>query len=166
MICLIILDVPRLTYHLFSVYECSIISLEGYMYCRFATQEDRKKILCAIVNKKIDYITAAHIKADFEKNLIVVCVDKNKILGSLTLVWSDEYGCYFIKRLCVYNNKNKNKGIASFLFSFIININCSFGCTPWVDNKPMEYLMRKYNFELKYIFNENWCFYFRQSEST
>lgn len=132
------------------------------MECRFATKQDKRSILCSIGNKKIDFITRAHLNNDIDNEKVIVCVENEKILGSISLIRSNKYCDYMAKRLCVYNKKNYRKGVADSLIGFLSTFNHSIGCTPWTSNKTTIHLLEKYGFQYQYTFNGCWEYYYRK----
>ena len=130
------------------------------MEIRRAVNADYIKIVRAIQNKGIEYITPAHVKEDMSLGRQFVMVDNNKVIAILSLVWDAEYGYFAMKRLCVTNKQNKGKGYAQMMLKHVsAQANGKVGCTPWIDNGAMRHSLEKLGFSLEYVFAEKWCFY-------
>lgn len=137
------------------------------MEIRKACNSDYVKIIRAIQNKGIAYITPKHIREDIDKNRQYVMIDKGKVISILSLVYDSKYDYYAMKRLCVTNRKNHGKGYAQKMIETISNsVNGKVGCTPWADNAPMRHTLEKLGFRLEYVFREKWCFYSKRSAKT
>jgi len=130
------------------------------MEIRRAVNADYIKIVRAIQNKGIEYITPAHVREDISLGRQFVMVDNNKVIAILSLVWDAEYGYFAMKRLCVTNKQNKGKGYAQMMLKHVsAQANGKVGCTPWIDNGAMRHSLEKLGFSLEYVFAEKWCFY-------
>ena len=126
-----------------------------------ATNEDRNKILRAIGQKNINYITNEKVRNDYELGQLYVVKEGNKVLATVSLVREIEYNYYAIKRLCVLNKGNCGKGIGSFAVRELSKAVSGkrVGATPWTDNIAMRNLLESEGYQLQYVFNERWCFY-------
>ena len=132
------------------------------MEIRKANQNDYIHIVRSIQNKKISYITAAHIKEDIKNERQYVMVDNNKIIAILSILYDSDYQYYAMKRLCVPNKKNRGKGYAKEMITYVSQtVNGKIGCTPWTENTAVRHTLEKLGFSLQYIFEEKWCFYSR-----
>ena len=130
------------------------------MEIRRAVNADYIKIVRAIQNKHIDYITPAHVREDIALGRQFVMIDNEKVIAILSLVYDADYGYFAMKRLCVTNKKNKGKGYAQMMLSAVSGqASGKVGCTPWADNGAMRHTLEKLGFSLEYIFSEKWCFY-------
>ena len=130
------------------------------MEIRKATNNDYIRIVRSIQNKKIDYITPAHVKEDIANNRQFVMVDNEKVVAILSLVYDTNYNYYAMKRLCVMNKKNQGKGFAKAMLAYVSKQTTEkVGCTPWIDNGAMRHTLEKLGFGLEYIFEKKWCFY-------
>ena len=130
------------------------------MIIRYATKEDTLHIIRSIQNKRMDYNTCEDVKHDIELGRLIIAVENNKILGSVAVVYKAHRGYHAIMRLCVYNKKNKGKGIASALIDFVISLNLGvYGVTPWSDNAAIIHILVKRGFVYQYTFKENYNFY-------
>ena len=130
------------------------------MEIRRAINADYIKIVRAIQNKGIKYITPAHVKEDISLGRQFVMMDNNKVIAILSLVYDAEHGYFAMKRLCVTNRKNNGKGYAQMMLKVVSGqANGKVGCTPWIDNGAMCHTLEKLGFSLEYIFSEKWCFY-------
>ena len=133
------------------------------MYCRFANQEDKKFIIYLIKNKKIDYITPAHIKEDIANRRLIVCIDSNKIVSFCAIVFEPLYNYYAIKRLLIPNKKNLGHSCCSMLLDYAESIldNLPIGATPFYDNIKCRAIFEKRKYIFKYQFG-NYCFYLKE----
>lgn len=132
------------------------------MEIRKATMSDYVSICRSLQNKKIDYQTPKHAKADIQKQAMYVLVDNGKILAQCSLIEEPAHNYTAIKRLCIYNKKNCGKGIAEqFIKFFVQNAETQLGCTPWEDNGAMRHLLEKNGFTFRYTFLGCYCFYLR-----
>ena len=130
------------------------------MEIRRAINADYIKIVRAIRNKGIEYITPAHVKEDISLGRQFVMMDNNKVVAILSLVYDAEYGYFAMKRLCVTNKQNRGKGYAQMMLKHVsAQANGKVGCTPWIDNGAMRHTLEKLGFSLEYVFAEKWCFY-------
>ncbi len=130
------------------------------MEIRGAINADYIKIVRAIQNKGIEYITPAHVKEDISLGRQFVMMDNNKVVAILSLVYDAEYGYFAMKRLCVTNKQNRGKGYAQMMLKHVsAQANGKVGCTPWIDNGAMRHTLEKLGFSLEYVFAEKWCFY-------
>lgn len=130
------------------------------MIIRIATKTDYKKIACSLNNKHINYITSSHAKEDIENGRLFIIEEEEKIIAQCALVYEEKYNYYAIKRLVVYNQKNRGRGIAQKFISFFCNKNLpALGCTPWADNIVMKKLLERNGFVYQYTFMENYQFY-------
>lgn len=130
------------------------------MEIRRAVNADYIKIVRAIQNKGIEYITPAHVKEDISLGRQFVMVDNDKVIAILSLVYDAEYGYFAMKRLCVTNKQNRGKGYAQMMLKHVsAQANGKVGCTPWIDNGAMRHTLEKLGFSLEYVFAEKWCFY-------
>ena len=130
------------------------------MEIRRAINADYIKIVRAIQNKGIEYITPAHVREDIALGRQFVMMDNNKVVAILSLVYDAEFGYFAMKRLCVTNKQNKGKGYAQMMLKHVsAEVNGKVGCTPWVDNGAMRHTLEKLGFSLEYVFAEKWCFY-------
>lgn len=117
------------------------------MEVRFAIPADKFYVVRGLQNKHMDFNTPAHAKDDIINGRLLVAVMDGKIVGSLAVV-ETTHGYYGLKRGCVYNKRNKGKGIMSALFDYAISLNLGdYGCTPWADNEPMMRLLAKRGFQ-------------------
>lgn len=133
------------------------------MEIRFATMKEVKSITASIRNKKIDYNTPSMVKKDIEESRLIIAVEDNKILGQLALVDEPRFSYVAIKRLCVYNKKNKGKGIASALINYACNYtNKPIGASPWTNNLASISLFKKHGFEYQYTYLKNYNFYLKK----
>lgn len=130
------------------------------MEIRRAVNADYIKIVRAIQNKGIEYITPAHVKEDISLGRQFVMMDNDKVVAILSLVYDAEYGYFAMKRLCVTNKQNRGKGYAQMMLKHVsAQANGKVGCTPWIDNSAMRHTLEKLGFSLEYVFAEKWCFY-------
>lgn len=134
------------------------------MEIRKATASDVIGIIRAIQNKKIDYITPAHVREDVALGRQYVMVENGKVVAMLSLVWDKDYNYYSMKRLLIPNRKNKGKGYAQMMLQFVsMEAHGKVGCTPWIDNGAMRHMLEKLGFSLEYIFATKWCFYSKKA---
>lgn len=134
------------------------------MEIRFATLEDTLSIVRSLQNKHIDYNTPAMVKEDIKNHRLVIAIDNNKIVGQIALVYEQNYSYTSLKRLCVYNNKNKGKGIASALVQFACEtVRTPLGASPWTENTACINLFKKFGFKYQYTYLENYNFYLKNA---
>lgn len=132
------------------------------MNIRKATIKDRAAIMRTLHRKQIPFATAENAKNDIELDQMFVLEDANKILAICSMVYDKKYNYHAIKRLVILNNKNKGKGYASILVSYLANLNLPvIGCTPWSDNLAMKKLLQKLGFIYQYTFSEYWEFFLK-----
>lgn len=132
------------------------------MEIRFANEKDTIRIIRAIQNKKMDYNNSNHVKADIALGRLVVAEENGKLLGSCAIVEETNWNYTAIKRVCVYSNKSKGKGVASSLINFVVTLGIeNLGATPWNDNPVMCHVFEKFGFKYQYTFAENYQFYKR-----
>ena len=130
------------------------------MEIRRAINADYIKIVRAIQNKGIAYITPAHVREDIALGRQFVMMDQEKVIAILSLVYDADYGYFAMKRLCIPNKKNRGKGYAQMMLKVVSDqASGKVGCTPWADNGAMRHTLEKLGFSLEYIFSEKWCFY-------
>lgn len=130
------------------------------MEIRKAIDSDYIKIVRTIQNKKIDFITPAHVKKDISLGQQFIMVDNNKVIAILSLVYDANYNYFAMRRLCIPNKRNNGKGYAKMMIEYVSSqANGKVGGTPWVDNLVARHLLEKLGFSLEYIFAEKWCFY-------
>lgn len=114
----------------------------------------------SLAQKKIEYITPCQFKEDYSNGRVYILEENGKPVAMCSLVKSEKYNNFAIKRLVCFKKKNAGKGYANILIQFISNQNFfPLVVTPWEDNAPMRHLLEKNNFHFKYIFSEKWCFY-------
>lgn len=134
------------------------------MEIRKATTADKKRIICALNNKKISYNTPAHASADIANNNLFVVTDENKLIAQCALVFDTTRQCYYMKRLCVYNKKSQCRGIAQMFIDFFFSLGLeSLSVTPWDDNKAMIHILEKNGFQFQYRFLENYLYYYKKN---
>ena len=134
------------------------------MEIRFATLEDTLSIVRSLQNKHINYNTPAMVKEDIKNHRLVIAIDNNKIVGQIALVYEPNYAYTSLKRLCVYNNKNRGKGIASALVQFVCEtVNTPLGASPWTENTACINLFKKFGFKYQYTYLENYNFYLKNA---
>lgn len=130
------------------------------MEIRKATQADLIHIIRAIQNKRIGYITPAHVREDVKSGRQFVMVENDKVIAILSLVYDQEHEYFAMKRLLIPNRKNCGKGYAQEMIQFVsAQAQGKVGCTPWADNYAMRHTLEKLGFSLEYIFSKKWCFY-------
>ena len=134
------------------------------MEIRKATTSDITNIIRAIQNKKIDYITPAHVHEDVALGRQYIMIENGKIIAMLSLVWDNDYSYYAMKRLLIPNRKNNGKGYAQMMLQYVsMQAKGKVGCTPWADNGAMRHMLEKLGFSLEYIFEVKWCFYSKKA---
>lgn len=117
------------------------------MMIRFATQTDKLSVVRGLQNKRMDFNTTQQAKADIDAGCLLVAVDGARVLGSLAVV-PTSHGYTGLKRGCVYNKKNRGKGIMSALFDYALALDLGcYGCTPWAENVAMLALLQKRGFK-------------------
>lgn len=127
-----------------------------------AERADYIHIIRAIQNKKLSYLTCAHVRADIDNARLYKYVENGKIIAICSILYDNTYNYYALKRLCIFSKKNRGRHITEkFLDFFTQNYFGKIGCTPWSDNQPMRHILEKKGFVLEYIFSEKWCFYSR-----
>lgn len=134
------------------------------MTIRKATTTDYLHIVRSIQNKRLDYLTPAHVRADIEAGRCYVTEDNGKLTATLSLVYDATHNYHAMKRLSVFNKKNNGKGLAALMIAHLVN-ECKgekIGCTPWTDNKAMQHILEKQGFVCEYVFMEKWCFYSKE----
>ena len=125
-------------------------------------QTHYKRIINAINSgAKIDYITSSQVKEDYENHFLYMLKDnaKDKIMAIFSIVYDTERNFWYFKRLKILNQKNKGKGIANRIIEWVSQLPIKVAVTPWEDNQVMCRLLEKYGFVLRYMFNNNWCYY-------
>lgn len=133
------------------------------MIIRLATKADYKRIAMALFNKKIDYITPAHAKADIENNRLYVMESAGRVIAQCALVYEPNYSYYAIKRLVIYNKKDCGKGIARHFIRHFCSMNLSaLGCTPWSNNEAMKHLLSQNGFKYQYTFLNYYEFFVKR----
>jgi len=134
------------------------------MRIRVATKEDYLWIARVIGKKNLSYCTANQIKDDFTWNRLYCVYEGDKVLGTFSLVYDEQWDYVAIKRLCVLNKKNHGKGIARFAIHEILRYlhNCKVGATPWEDNTTVRHILEAEGFKMEYKFMEHWCFYVKE----
>ena len=134
------------------------------MTIRFATANDKIHIIRSLQNKKIEYNTTAQAKTDIENGRLLIAIIGNKIVGSLAIVPEPAYHYTALKRLCVYNNKYRGRGIANELIATASAlVSGPVGATPWANNPATIHLFEKNGFSYQYTFLENYKFYLKTS---
>jgi len=129
------------------------------MEIRYATEADKLSIIRSLQNKHMDFNTPTHAKKDIENHSLIICIDNNKIVGSLALC-QPTHGYWAIKRGCVYNKKNQGKGIMSALFQYALSLNKGYyGCTPWAENTKIISIITKYGFTYQKTVCEKYLVY-------
>lgn len=133
------------------------------MEIRYASKKDTLSVVRSLQNKKIDYNTTKQAKEDIANNRMIVVVDNNKIVASCALVEEPTYNYTAIKRLCVFNNKNRRKGYGSALMNYVCSLGIkNLGATPW-NNTGAIRLFEKFGFKYQYTFLENYNFYLKKA---
>lgn len=134
------------------------------MTIRKATNADYIRIVRSIQNKKLDYFSAVHVRADLAAGRCYVAEEQGKLIATASLVYDAEHKYHAIKRLSIFNKKNKGKKLAELMISHL-TAECKgakIGCTPWTDNEAMRHILQKQGFSLEYVFAEKWCFYAKE----
>lgn len=133
------------------------------MEIRKATKNDYIHLVRATQNKRLEYLTAAHIKDDITNCRCYIAVENEKPIAMISLVYDKTYNYNAMKRLCVFRKENRGRGITKYLISYLMaNVAPDpIGCTPWEDNIVMRHILEEMGFELQYIFSEKWCFYLK-----
>lgn len=131
------------------------------MELRKANLYEVQNVARVVGRKHLDYITVNHLVRDYNNNQLYVVVEGEKILAIVSLVPEPDYEYIAIKRLCVLNKGNCGKGIGSFAVRELSKVVSGerVGATPWTDNIAMRNLLESEGYQLKYVFNERWCFY-------
>lgn len=131
------------------------------MYCRKAVPSDLPYLMRAIPQKHIDYIRAQVVKDDVLNGRVYLCVEHEKPVSMIALVWMENYQRFYLKRSMTFKKKNQGKGYNAEVLRFVCEMNCDkpLAITPWVNNATMRHLVEKNGFSLEKIFNEHWCFY-------
>ena len=117
-------------------------------------------IVNSLRQKKIPFITVAQVLEDIAKNRLYVLTHEGKPVAMCAVVYDEVFGYYAIKRLVIFQKKNKGKHYADTLISHCTTLGLyPLGCTPWVDNTTVQHLLEKHGFSFEYIFDEKWCFF-------
>lgn len=134
------------------------------MRIRVANQKDVIKIRNAVRRKNLPYCTPCQIADDFVNGRLYCVYEGDKVLGTFSLVYDEQWEYVAIKRLCVLNKKNHGKGIARFAVHEILRYlhNCKVGATPWEDNTAVRRILEAEGFKMEYKFMEHWCFYSKE----
>lgn len=125
-------------------------------------KSDLDKIQKALSLLNIDYATPQHAQNDFRNNGIrlYALIENDCPVAIRSVVPDHTYNYLAIKRLVVLDTNNRGKGYVKKLISTVIKRQKeSCGCTPWVDNKPMQKLLKELGFVYQYTFNEVWTFW-------
>lgn len=132
------------------------------MEIRYANSNDTLKIIRAIQNKKMEYNTPAHIKADIQNHRLIIAVEGDKILGQVAVEPKPQFNYTGICRLCVYSKRWQGKGIATALIKYVCGLGLTdLGATPWDTNPVMCQLLEKFGFKYQYSFLDHYRFYKR-----
>lgn len=131
------------------------------MTVRKATPNDYIKLTYHLRKKHIDYITVEHMQIDLLNKNLYVLEDDSKLLAMISIVWQEEYECYGLKRLLIFNKKNCGKGYAKTLLAAVLEDDKKYSVTPWVDNVAMHRLLSSLGFEYVRTFNEIWTLWER-----
>lgn len=135
------------------------------MKIRYATAEDKIRVIRSLQNKRITYNTTAQAKVDIDLQRLIVIEENGKLLGSCAIVPEVEYKYTAIKRLCIYSKKSRGKGVATKLVEYIESLNLGdIGATPWDTNPAMCHILEKCGFEYEYTFSEHYKFYRKKSK--
>lgn len=130
---------------------------------RQATISDYRGIAIAIGKaKKVSYMNKSLLKDDIARGNCYIKVVLGKIVCVGSIVWDNEQGLHYIKRLAITNKKNRGKGYAREFISFASQLHSPIAITPWKDNKPMIALVESLGFNLRYLFLENYMFYVKE----
>lgn len=134
------------------------------MRIRLATQTDVYKIRNAVRRKNLLYCTPYQIAEDFTYGRLYCVYEGDKVLGTFSLVYDEQWKYVAIKRLCILNKKNQGKGIARFAIHEILKYlhNCKVGATPWEDNIAVRHILEAEGFKMEYKFMGHWCFYSKE----
>lgn len=134
------------------------------MRIRLATQTDVYKIRNAVRRKNLLYCTPYQIAEDFTYGRLYCVYEGDKVLGTFSLVYDEQWKYVAIKRLCILNKKNQGKGIARFAIHEILKYlhNCKVGATPWEDNTAVRHILEAEGFKMEYKFDGHWCFYSKE----
>lgn len=125
-----------------------------------ATNKDYRSLVNSINRgKKIDYITANHLKQDLLNNELYILKLNDKNAAIFTITFDEKYNHWYLKRLKVLNAKNLGKGILTKIIEWVAQLDKKIAITPWVDNVAVRKTVEKFGFELRYVFNEKWCYY-------
>lgn len=135
------------------------------MRIRLATQTDVYKIRNAVRRKNLLYCTPYQIAEDFTYGRLYCVYEGDKVLGTFSLVYDEQWKYVAIKRLCILNKKNQGKGIARFAIHEILRYlhNCKVGATPWEDNTAVRHILEAEGFKMEYKFMGHWCFYSKET---
>lgn len=132
------------------------------MKIRFAEEKDKLHAVRSLQRNQTFYNTTKQLKEDLSCGRLIVVEENGKLLGSCAIVPEKNWGYTAIKRLMVYSQKSRGKGIASALIQFVIELGYEVvGATPWEDNVKARRLFEKNGFCFKYQFG-NYCYYERR----
>lgn len=132
------------------------------MLIRLATKSDLSYIMHALAPKKIEYIKPSQAKQDIEQNRLYVLEHNNKIIAQCALVSEAQFNYVAIKRMTIYNNSLKFKGVANIFIEYFNTLNLSLGATPWTDNEKMKHILIKNGFQYQYTFLEKYEFFLKK----
>ena len=71
-----------------------------------ADEADYIHIVRAIQNKRLDYLTCAHVRKDITQNCLYKFVENNKIIAICSIIFDEKYQYHALKRLCIFSAKN------------------------------------------------------------
>lgn len=130
------------------------------MIIRKATAADVKSITCSLRNKHISYNTPQQAKIDIANGVLYLLERDNKKIAQCALIFDEARNCYAMKRLCLYNNKTKVKGVIQYFINFFIDLNIpNLSATPWQENAAMIHTLEKNGFQFQYCFLEHYLYY-------
>ena len=131
------------------------------MFIRLATETDIPYITHALAPKRIDYIKPSQARADIKAQRLYVIDLNGKPIAQCSLVEEAEFGYVALKRMTIYNQATKVKGIADMFITHFSSLNLPIGATPWTENERMKHILLKNGFKYQYTFAEKYEFFLK-----
>lgn len=121
------------------------------------TKEQLSQAIQYIKQKKIFFILPKDIVMDYAKCRLYVLLDRERLVGSFSLVYEPQSMYYAIKRMCLFHESDKHKGYGSLMLQHALKLGLHpIGMTPWITNPISTSLASKNGLKLQYIFNERY----------
>lgn len=116
-----------------------------------------EEILDIASKNKIFFITQKDLIKDYHDRRLYVLIDKERMIGSFSIVYEKATMYYAIKRFSIFENADRGKGYAAIMARHCLSLGFHpLGMTPWITNPKSTKLAQASGMTLQYVFNEKY----------